>query len=180
MCDLFISYCSYDLPWAMRLYDDLYKYLPGIEIFWNRAEEAITQGSAWPEELKRRTQDTKHMIAIWSNKAAESQEVVQEIADFKASVNLTSKINGVERKFFYMPLEGEATGALEQPQNLFYIRELSTYDPVAEDRGTTRLETPPHRDGWQRILRIIIDSVQNSETTQPINLAVLVAKKKQH
>jgi hypothetical protein len=147
------------------------KYMPEIEIFWNRAPGAIAQGASWPEELKRRTRDTKHMIAIWSNKAGESNEVRQEIADFQANVHEHPEKNGVKRKLLYMPLEGEATGALEQPQNLFYMRELSTYDPNVEDRGTAKLETPPHREAWQQTLRIILDTVQ---TTQPINLAVLV------
>jgi TIR domain-containing protein len=175
MFDLFISYSSHDRPWAARLYADLGKYYPEIKIFWDRDPvAALPVGVVWADELKKQARGAKHMVAAWTKKAEASKEVSGEIEAFLASVDLEPEKDGVKRKLFYIPLEGDYGAYLEQRQSLTEMRDLSTYDPNVPDRGTAKLETTPHREAWWRIVRIIIDAAQSAETTQPVNLAVLV------
>jgi hypothetical protein len=174
MTDVFISYCSHDGFWAARLYADLRKYYPEIDIFWDRNPASLPQGVDWAEELKKRARGAKHMVALWTKKAEASREVSGEIEAFLASVDLQPEKDGAKRKMFYLPLEGEYGAYLEKRQSLTGMRDLATYDPNVPDCGTAKLESTPHREAWLRILRIIIDTAQSAETTQPINLAVLV------
>ena len=114
------------------------------------------------------------MVAIWTKEAEASREVSGEIEAFLASVDLEPEKDGVNRKLFYIPLEGDSRAYLAQRQSLTEMRDLSTDDRNVSDRGTAKLETTPHREAWLRIARIIINTAQSAETTQPINLAVLV------
>ena len=71
MFDLFISYSSYDRPWAKRLYDDVHYNFPTINIFWDRDPAAIPPAANWAQVLENEAKAAKHLVVIWSRKAEE-------------------------------------------------------------------------------------------------------------
>jgi TIR domain len=171
MFDLFISYASDDRPWAERLYTDLRRSFPTIQIFWDRT--SIPPGANWPAVLKKDAETAKHLVTIWSEKAKASDQVGPEIQAFDQNVATNPLQDGAKRTLFYIPLEGQY-GPLEVTEGFTELRRDQTYEPTAIDRGTSKLDKAPHRDEWRRIIRIIGDTVLAAEPTQPINLALLV------
>jgi len=171
--DLFISYASYDRPWAERLYIDLERSFPTIRIFWDRDPHAIPPGTDWSAALKQHAQTAKHFALLWTEKAKDSNEVGPEYQAFAQNVQTNPTSDGATRQTFYIPLEGQY-GPLELIQGFPELRRQKAYAADAPDRGISRLASGAERDEWRRTVRIIGDKVLASESTQPINLALLV------
>lgn len=166
MPSLFISYTSYDRLWAERLYNDLRRYYPTVDIFWDRA--SIPAGTDYRDILNAAAKDTHHFVVLWSEKAKASNEVGPEIQRFDQSRTGDSK-----RILFYLPLEGEY-GPLSATQAFPDLRDQHhAYDPGANDRGVSKLATEPARTSWIRIIQTIGDKIKETVQAQPVKLAIL-------
>ena len=112
MFDLFISYSSYDRPWAKRLYDDVRYNFPTINIFWDRDPAAIPPAANWAQVLENEAKAAKHLVVIWSRKAEERPtQLAAEIEGFKQSRHV-----GDKRTLFYLPLDDSNYANLGQAQ----------------------------------------------------------------
>jgi hypothetical protein len=168
MPDLFISYSSQDRPWAERLFNDLRRDYPTLDIFWDR--QSIAPGSNWAGVLQDCNRKSAHFLLLWSEFAKQSNEVGPEVAAFRQSVNNAGAAAGSQRKLFYVPLQG-AYGPLEQSQGFPDFK--AVYSSTAADRGVGSLADSPHKNNWQRLLRMVGDTVLDSESTQPVQLAIV-------
>lgn len=171
MTDLFISYSSHDRPWAERLYNDLRRRFPTINIFWDR--ESIPPGASWSTALNENAEGAKHFVVFWSQKAKESDQVGPEIQSFRQNRALRPVCDGAQRTFFFIPLEG-SYGSLEQEQAFTELRRFGCYSAADPDRGVAKLGAEPYRTEWNRLVGIIGETAIKAEVTQPVNLALLV------
>jgi hypothetical protein len=172
MPDLFISYSSHDRVWAERLYNDLKERNPFLDIFWDYI--SIQQNQNWRQVLVANAENTRNIVAIWSEAAKASNEVGPEIQAFLQNRKMWPKLDDLERKMFYLPLEGEY-GELTEVQGSPGLRDCPTppkpYDPQALDRGISSLGRPEVLSIWKDIVRKISDSV--ARPGSPVTLAIL-------
>lgn len=178
MPDLFISYSSHDRPWAERLYNDLRRRSPDLQIFWDRDPESLPPDVDWPAELEDKARHTTHFVILWSEHAKASNQVGPEIQAFDQNRQMKPVQDDAKRKLFYIPLEGEY-GPLEVKQGFTELRRLKIYSPTEEARGVDKLKSggAPEIE-WKRLVRIIGDTVGKAEQSQEVNLAVLAMNEK--
>jgi hypothetical protein len=170
MSDLFISYSSYDRPWAERLYNDVRRSFPTIHIFWDRDSASIPPGTNWAKVLEDEAKAARHLVVIWSKKAEEKPtQLAAEIEGFKQS-----RQDGDGRTLFYIPLDEKDYANLGQTQGFAELRRRQTYDPQPDDRGTSKLDVAPHRAEWRRVILDIGNAVLKAQPTLAIKLALLV------
>ena len=98
MHDLFISYKRDDRAWAERLVDDLTRWYPTLDIFWDRS--SLRQGEDFRTQLRDGIVATRNLVALWSSRAQPSQEVMYEIAAFETRT---------QKQIFYLPLDSTLT-----------------------------------------------------------------------
>jgi len=169
--DLFISYSSHDRPWADRVYKDLRRSFPSLNIFWDR--EAIQAGDHWRTVLTDATVNAKHLLILWSDAAHSSREVSPEIATFEAEVRLNPRIGLSVRREIYIGLQGTPGGGLADRQGFPGLTQF--YDPVAADRGIGALNTEEiAASEWKRVIRMIGDAVVQAAMARPVVVAVIV------
>ncbi|MGH9719149.1 MAG: toll/interleukin-1 receptor domain-containing protein [Bryobacteraceae bacterium] len=175
MTDLFLSYTSWDRPWAERLYYDLKLKFPTMTVFWDQDRESLPLGEFYRPALIEAVKATTNFVVLWSNKAKASDEVGPEVQAFLQHRSDHPQIDGIERKFFYVPLDASDYGQLKDVQALFAVRTHNIYDPSegVEDRGVNKLKGELERTLWDRLVRDIGSDVLARMRGQPITLAVV-------
>lgn len=159
---LFISYSSKDRPWAQRLYDELRRSFPTLRIFWDR--ESLRPGEDFRSQLRDGTIETDDLIALWSNNANASQEVVYEIAAYEARS---------QKQIFYFPLDSTHSPS-NYLQGFTSVLDAHAYQAGVPDLGNSSLDSNAAlRRDWDRNIRQLGDAILSKEGTQPIVLAVL-------
>lgn len=162
--DLFISYSSFDRPWAKKLYDDLQDNYPSIRTFWD--QESIGVGTDWRTFLTSSALTTKHLLVLWSEHARASNEVVLEIGEFNADVRRRPKLGLSERVSFAIGLQGMPGVSLETKQGFPGLAPF--YKPQQEDRGIGAVDTTSPDSEWRRVIRMIADAVVKADAAEPI------------
>jgi hypothetical protein len=168
--DLFISYKSEDRPWASRFYEDIRRSFPLLKVFWDRT--GIAPGPAFRPVLDEAIHASAHCVVFWSDTAAASGEVLDEVKGFQAHAKLQPDAEKGQRTLFYVPLQDKHS-PLENAQGFADFRNLKVYDAAKPGRGTERLSEPAVAVEWQRMLRQIGDACLASYATQPVTLAIL-------
>ena len=168
--DLFISYKSEDRPWASRFYEDLRRSYPSLRVFFDR--DSLTAGLPFRQALETAIRASAHCVVFWSDLAAASSEVLDEVKAFQAHIALQPDADAGKRTLFYVPLQGSHP-PLEALQGFAELRKLKVYDPTRAGYGTERLAETAIRLEWQRMLRKIGDACMASYATQPVTLAIL-------
>lgn len=167
MPDLFISYSSHDRPWADRLYAELRTSYPTLDIFLDH--KSIPPGADWRSVLVNTARSTQNLVALWSEKAKQSNEVGPEIEAFEQNAAIAPVVNGLSRRIFYVPLEGDY-GPMTAKQSFVKFKDRSLYDSAAQDRGTSHLDTAAIRPVLNECIRWIGDNVARQS---PVTLAIL-------
>jgi hypothetical protein len=162
--DLFISYSSFDRPWAKKLYDDLQDNYPFIRTFWDR--ESIGAGEGWRTKLTSSALTAKHLVVLWSEHAAASDEVILEIGEFNADIRRSPKLGSSERLSFAIGLQGMPGVSLELKQGFPGLAPL--YKPLQGDRGLGAVDTTSPDSEWRRVIRMIADAVVKADAAEPI------------
>jgi hypothetical protein len=172
MANLFLSYTSHDRRWAVQLFDDLKLRFPNIKVFWDQDRNSLPKGDPYRPALKEAAKTSTHFVVLWSEKAKASNEVGPEIQAFDQHRSEHPEINDAKRRLFYVPLDASDYGFLKDVQGSVAMRDSKVYDPALEDRGVSKLSQEPYRTRWADIVRDIGMSVEESETTEPVTLAV--------
>jgi TIR domain len=134
--DIFISYSSADKPWAERLFDSL--SAKGISCFFDR--ERLEAGLPWEPQLAQAVEHSRHLVALWSNKAQDSAWVRRELGKFEAIVDPTGSGQlQVNRRFIFFLLEGQ-NPAYAGMQMITGLKEADAYSHPMEnlDQGVWR------------------------------------------
>jgi hypothetical protein len=181
MADLFLSYTSYDRPWAERLFKDLRSRFPDIKVFWDQERASLPQGDAFRPRLQEAAKTSTHLVVLWSQKAKDSNEVGPEIQAFDQHRSDHPELNDSKRRLFYVPLDASDYGYLKDTQGLMPLRDSKIYDPMpaVTDRGLSKLSEEPHQSAWTKIVNEIGMSVEEAHITQPVTLAVFAITSKQ-
>ncbi len=167
--DLFISYKSDDRPWAAKLYQDLGEAYPWLKIFWDRVQ--ILPGGGFRAVLDNAIITPKHLLVLWSNRAAISGEVQAEISDFKAEVRRVPELECSSRLTIPVILEGNLAGGLQDIQGFPDFK--AYYDPNAADLGMGKLATEPGLSQWRRMVRMLGDTILKADGALPVTAAIL-------
>ena len=177
--DLFISYSSFDLAWAQRLYDDIQKYnqkQPSqdqkIRCYFDK--RSLREGSEFPAQLRNAARNSQHLLIIWSDTADRSAWVRQEKAEFRASFDLETPANilSAQRRLLMVILEGDDTTEHDL-QKFFQIREVGDYKP----------KTPASLDvstqqAWDRVVRSVTSVKRPQPEVVTIPLTVVAADRR--
>lgn len=162
--DLFISYSSFDLAWAQRLYDDIRKYnqtQPAqdqkIRCYFDK--RSLREGSEFPAQLRNAARNSQHLLIIWSDTADRSAWVRQGKAEFRASFDSDTPANilSARRRLLMVVLEGDDTTEHDL-QKFFQIRDVGDYKsktPAGLDALT--------QQAWDSVVR----SVTSVKRPQP-------------
>jgi hypothetical protein len=178
MADLFLSYTSHDRRWAERLFDDLKVRFPTITVFWDQDRASLPQGAPYRPALIDAAKNSTHFVVLWSQKAKDSNEVGPEIQAFDQNRDDHPEIKDAKRRLFYVPLDAGDYGYLKDLQGSVAIRDSKIYDPGVDDRGVSKLNDPAHLSRWVAIVDAIGMSAEESQTTQPVTLAVFAITSK--
>jgi hypothetical protein len=168
--DLFISYSSFDRPWAEKIYEDLRLNFTSIGVFWDRV--GISTGAKWRSVLTDAVVNTTHLLILWSDAAKASKEVQPEIATFEAEVRRTPKLGTSERREFYISLQGAPGGGLEGIQGFPGLS--PSYDPNTTDRGVGTVDTQSAHSEWKRAIRMIGDAILQADAAEPVIAGIVV------
>lgn len=162
--DVFISYSSADKPWAEKLFDAL--DAKGINCFLDR--ERLEAGLPWEPQLALAVENSRHLVALWSDKAQGSAWVRRELGKFEAIVDPTASGNlQVNRRLIFLLLEGQ-NPAYAGMQMITDLKDASAYanEPGNLDQGLWH-------DSVEKLGRAIVDDEQFLR----IPLAILTMRK---
>jgi hypothetical protein len=162
--DVFISYSSTDLPWALKLYEALKE--KGLEPFLD--QKRLDIGKPWEPALAKAVQSSQHFIVLWSSHAEKSRWVGRELGVFEAIVDpAVSGQTGEDRRFIFLTLEGE-NPAYTSMQTLNDLREANAYAGGAD-------AVDPGR--WQDAVKKLVDAMRANDPSIPLPVAVLAMTK---
>ena len=174
--DLFISYSSFDLAWAQRLYDDIQKYnqtQPSqdqkIRCYFDK--RSLREGSEFPAQLRNAARNSQHLLIVWSDTADRSAWVRQEKAEFRASFDLETPANilSSQRRLLMVILEGDDTTEHDL-QKFFQIRDVGDYKsktPASLDALT--------QQAWDGVVRSVTSVKRPQPEVVTIPLTVVAA-----
>ena len=166
--DIFISYSSKDRMWAKRFWQDLRAQYPNLLVFWDR--ESIPAGELWRKELQNAIRNSKHLVVFWSDYANTSLEVGPEIEAFNAHRVLRPKLEGSDRKGFYIPLQGDRGGGIADYQGFTDFKGI--YDPADANLGLDGLAAGTAALNWERMVRMVGDAANRADTAQEIKAVI--------
>jgi hypothetical protein len=98
----FISYSHTDQEWAARLSEDLSENQ--VKAFLDR--NSLRAGPRWEDQLQMQLRNSRHLIAVWSDAARESDWVQRELAEFLGIVSVSG---ATDRQIIFVVLQGEPT-----------------------------------------------------------------------
>jgi hypothetical protein len=98
--DVFISYSSQDRPWALKFADEL--EARGLAPFIDR--QRLEAGKPWEQQLRAALEGSRHLVALWSSRANQSNWVQRELATFDYLINGGAAAAG-ERRLIVVNLE---------------------------------------------------------------------------
>jgi hypothetical protein len=162
--DVFISYSSADKPWAERLFSAL--DAKGIKCFFDRAR--LEAGLPWEPQLALAVENSRHLVALWSNKAEGSAWVRRELSKFEAIVDPTASGQiQVNRRLIFLLLEGQ-NPAYSSMQMITDLKEATSYD-----HGLGELDPGIWHNSVEKLGRAIL----NDDQFVRIPLAILAMRK---
>lgn len=157
----FISYSSQDRAWAERLYGDL--EARGINAFIDR--ERLIAGRAWPQQLVKSLQESRHLILLWSEAAKNSDWVQSELWRFNQIVDPGAEGLTGERGIFAVLLQGR-NAALATTQTISELADAGSYPGSPED-------VPP--ETWNGMVNRIVSGMGSEEGAIPIPILIVAS-----
>ena len=162
--DVFISYSSSDRPWAEKLFDSL--TAKGVNCFFDR--ERLEAGLPWEPKLALAIENSRHLVALWSNKAQDSAWVRRELGKFEAIVDPTGAGHlQVDRRMIFFVLEGQ-NPAYAGIQMITDLKESNAYSGSIESVD---------QDVWQRSLEQLRTAILEDDRFLRVPLAILSMRK---
>ena len=162
--DLFISYSHEDKKWADRLYDDLKKLDPALEIFLD--DISLHLGDNWKTKLLDSLQQSRNLLVLISKAAEASGWVAEEQGYFEGSVDSTTA-NGAckNRRLLVVMLDGE-NKPFGDIQSFMEIQTGNLY-PGGVDNVP--------KATWERLIREISRALgdDDDDTSIPVILSVM-------
>lgn len=162
--DVFISYSSADRLWAEKLFDSL--TAKGVNCFLDR--ERLDAGLPWEPKLALAVENSRHLLALWSNKAQDSAWVRRELGKFEAIVDPTGAGQlQVNRRLIFLLLEGQ-NQAYAGLQMISDLKETNAYSRPIEnvDQGV-----------WQKSVEQVRKAILDDDRFLRIPLAILSMRK---
>jgi hypothetical protein len=153
--DLFLSYSRDDLGWAVKLESSLKER--NLNVF--RDQRRLVAGDQWEQALTKALGESRHLVALWSASARNSDWVTRELGHFDALSNQDSR-----RRIIAVSLDGTANRAYSSLQTITSLVDLQP--------------TPTHPDdvaaeAWADVVRRVAETVDEQDDAVPVEVAVL-------
>jgi hypothetical protein len=155
--DGFLSYSSPDREWAELLEQEL--TARQFKIF--RDKSRLTAGNDWNKDLQQAIGDSRHLIVLWSDNAARSQWVTQEMTHFEID-----KGDMAGRRHIHVKLQGQS----EVYTRYHAIEDLKTGGVYAAGFAALQTAASP----WRNTL-VQLERALDKEARIPVHKVVLVS-----
>ena len=166
--DVFISYASEDRAWAEKLKKSLIG--AGISVF--QDTDQMKPGTPWEPVLMQGMKQSKHLIVLWSNYAANrSSWVAKETIWFEfADNNERRRINIILEDVVAPAENGLPQARIDKTiQDIETVKGKHVYDVLANDKGANAID----RKAWEELISQVISGVEAKDLRDPIYRLVL-------
>jgi hypothetical protein len=140
--DAFLSYSHQDVEWARQLESDL--AAAHFKVF--RDKTRLTAGNDWNRDLQDAIRSSRHLIVLWSEGAAASQWVTQEMTHFEIDKN-----DAPERRHIHVDLQGQS----EVYRQYHRIEDLKTANAYVDGFSALRTSGEPWRNMLDKLQRAL-------------------------
>lgn len=157
--DVFISYSSADVEWALRIDGLLRRFAGPVRTFFDKS--ALRGGDDWDTKIQGALEASQHLVVLWSDNAKQSDWVTRELYSFMATAK--PKVNP-ERRLVLLNLQG-TNQAMKSYQQVSRTELQSAY-PKAEQL---------QQSVWDALLRDLEDALDPTRRVLRVPLVVLTA-----